>query len=412
MQTRDKLIRQIQHHIDQLSENIGARPTGSVANQRAADYIAQIFAENGFHLELQKFDCIDWHAGETTLQMAGNELQIEPSPYSRSCDVQANVEVIETISQLEQADLAGKIALLRGELTTESLMPKNFRFYNPEHHQKLIGLLEAKLPVAIVTVSLHDTHLIPMIEDGDFEIPSAVISNHDADILVQNKLPIQLTIGNKREQSSGVNVIARKNQSCPDKFVITAHFDTKPGTPGALDNATGVTVLLTLAAMLKDRVPTDVGIELVAFNGEDYFSVPGQIAYLDAYGSNFEQINLAINCDGLGLSKSKTGISFLECPAQYVASIEAIIKQRFPTLEKLPPWYQGDHMLFAAVQTPTLAITSTEIFQLLDDVIHTKNDKLNLIDPTLIYEACMFIQEIVNLELINKSVESLPKRLD
>ena len=395
MQNSSELLKRINHHIQQLSVTIGERPTGSTANHRAEHYIKQTFLDNQFQVKLQEFDCIDWEKNKTTLNIEGTEVHVEPSPYSLPCNVQADIEVVENISQLEQIDLAGKIAVLCGGLTQEPLMPKNFSFYNPEHHQKIIHLLEEKKPAAILTASLNNQYFVPTFEDGDFNIPSAVFSINDGDMLMQSTSPIHLSIDSRRKKATGANVIASKNQAARNKFVITAHFDTKPGTPGALDNAVGVAVLLTLSEILKDTSPINTGIEFVAFNGEDYFSMPGQTAYLNTYGSAFNQITLAINCDGLGLKNSKTSISFMECSEECVSQIESI-RQSFKTIEQLPPWYQGDHMLFASAQVPTLAITSTGIFDLVDTVIHTNRDTPDLVDPELIYEACLFLQAVMS----------------
>ena len=396
MQNQDELLRQIKLHIYELSVNIGERPTGSAANHKAENYIKHIFARNNFQVDLQKFDCIDWEKGDTTLSIEDAEFRVEPSPYSLPCDVHADIKVIESIAQLEQADLFGKITLLKGELTQEPLMPKNFRFYNPDHHQKIISLLEAKRPVAILTTSLNDTNLIPLFEDGDFEIPSAVISTNDEEVIAQSNRPIHLKINSERKNATGANVIARRNQASQNKFVVTAHFDTKPGTPGALDNAVGVAVLLALSEMFKDTALADIGIELVAFNGEDYFSTPGQVAYLDTHGGEFSSIKLAINCDGLGLKNSKIGISLMECPESYVDKIEPIYRAS-SNIERLSPWYQGDHMLFVSAQVPTLAVTSNGIFNLVDRVIHTKHDQPSLINPKLVLEACFFLEEIMSM---------------
>ncbi|MEM9509068.1 MAG: M28 family peptidase [Cyanobacteria bacterium P01_E01_bin.35] len=397
MHNDNQLLKQIEQHVYELAVNIGERPTGSVANRKAENYITEVFRHNGFQVELQGFNCIDWEKNQTTLIVKHTEVPAESTPYSLPCDVRASIEAIANFSQLEKANLEGKIALLGEELTQEPLMPKNFRFYNPEHHQKIISLLEKKNPTAILTASLNDEHLVSIFEDGDFNIPSAVVSKQDEDTIVQSNLPIHLKINSRRKNAIGANVIARKNQTDRNKFVVTAHFDTKPGTPGALDNATGVALLLALSEMYKDTVLEDVNIELVAFNGEDYFSTPGQVIYLDTYGMEFNQIELAINCDGLGLNNSKIGISLMECPKTYSDRIESV-KQVFHNIETLPPWYQGDHMLFVWAKVPTLAITSIEIFKLMDNVIHTENDCLDLIDPELILEACFFIREIMNSE--------------
>lgn len=78
------------------------------------------------------------------------------------------------------------------------------------------------------------------------------------------------------------------------------------GTPGAIDNGTGVTVLLLLAELLKDtycRYP----IELLVFNGEDYYRAPGQVKYIEQNEGRFEDILLKINIDGAGYHKGVRG---------------------------------------------------------------------------------------------------------
>ncbi len=69
---------------------------------------------------------------------------------------------------------------------------------------------------------------------------------------------------------SSENVIAQlPGQLNPDKtFVIGAHFDTVPGSPGADDNASAVAGLLEIARVLKDVRP-DFSIEFVAFALEE-----------------------------------------------------------------------------------------------------------------------------------------------
>ncbi len=95
-------------------------------------------------------------------------------------------------------------------------------------------------------------------------------------------------------------------------MVISAHIDSKAGTPGALDNAAGATVLLLLAELLADydgKLP----VELVPFNGEDNYSVAGQKLYLARNEGQMGDISLNVNLDGLGWRGSPTAYSFYEC---------------------------------------------------------------------------------------------------
>ncbi|MEM7735512.1 MAG: M28 family peptidase [Deinococcota bacterium] len=393
MSTTQALVEVMQTHLHELSVTIGARPTGTVANHEAATYIAQVFTDNGFEVETQSFPCMTWAQAGGVLNVNETSYQVSPSPYSLPCDVEASIVVVESLEQLEAAAITGKIVLLGGDLSAEVLMPKNFTFYNPNHHRNLIRLLETETPAALLTRSLHPANYLPIFEDGDFNIPSGVINQQDYAVVVADAKDIsQLKLDCQRDDTTAANVIARKHSEHPSKVVIMAHFDTKPGTPGALDNASGVAALLSMSSLLKD---INIGVELIAFNGEDYFSVPGQMVYLTAYSDTFSNIKLAINCDGIGLRDSKTAVSLLECPETYSHHITTLINQSTPAFEQIAPWYQGDHMMFASASVPSIALTSTGIFPLIDEVIHTDNDILELIDPHVISNICLFMKEVV-----------------
>jgi Zn-dependent M28 family amino/carboxypeptidase len=75
---------------------------------------------------------------------------------------------------------------------------------------------------------------------------------------------------------AGVNVLARPvpHEAGLPLVVIGAHYDSKPGTPGADDNASGVAALLELAAWLQPRLleaPRWSGrLQLAAYDLEEY----------------------------------------------------------------------------------------------------------------------------------------------
>ena len=86
---------------------------------------------------------------------------------------------------------------------------------------------------------------------------------------------VSLEIRAQRIPATGCNVIAHKGARQDGRIVVFAHIDARMGTPGAGDNASGTIVLLLLAELLADYIG-EMGIELVAMNGEDYFSNPGE----------------------------------------------------------------------------------------------------------------------------------------
>ena len=117
----------------------------------------------------------------------------------------------------------------------------------------------------------------------------------------------------------GCNVIARKGADAARRVVLFAHIDARMGTPGATDNASGVIVLLLLAELLADYAG-DLGIELVAMNGEDYFSNPGEQQCLASNSGRFGDILLGINIDDVGYHKGGVAYSLYDCPTP-IASV-------------------------------------------------------------------------------------------
>jgi aminopeptidase YwaD len=53
-----------------------------------------------------------------------------------------------------------------------------------------------------------------------------------------------------------------------------------------------------------------------------------------------------------------------------------------PSLVSGPPWFQGDHAVFAMHGVPALAITSERAGDLMATVIHTPADTIDLVDPS------------------------------
>lgn len=81
-------------------------------------------------------------------------------------------------------------------------------------------------------------------------------------------------------------------------ILIGAHYDGVPGTPGADDNATGVAVLLELAANIADT-SLKYPVQIVAFDMEEYGRL-GSFAYADYLKSQQQPLRLMISLEMLG----------------------------------------------------------------------------------------------------------------
>jgi aminopeptidase YwaD len=396
-----QLIQKGAEYLRKLALGLPNRRTGSRGNQAATEFFALEACAAGFEVERPEFECLDWMQDGAFLRVGNEVFRVQASPYSPGCQVQAGLSVESTIAELELADLTGKVLLLRGEIAKEQLMPKNFPFYNPEEHQHIIRLLESKQPLAIIAATSENPELagalapFPLIEDGDFDIPSVYTSESQGERLAGKAgEDVSLEIRAQRSPARGCNVIARKGDP-QRRVVVFAHIDAKDGTPGAIDNAGGVVVLLLLAGLLADYTGR-LGVELVAMNGEDYYSSPGEQLYLTQNASCFEQIVLGVNIDGAGYVEGKTAFSLYNCPAEIDQAVRQALSAH-PGLVEGEPWYQGDHGLFLLIQRPALAFTSERVQELERNFVHTMKDTLAIVDPSKLAETAMGLHDLILL---------------
>jgi aminopeptidase YwaD len=377
-------------YLQKLCIEIDNRCVGSSGNRLATDFFAEKLAAFGFQTECPQFECIDWSHGEVSLTVGGKSFPATVSPYSLACDVGAPLIVKNSLAELESSQVSGEILLLAGELTREQLMPKNFTFYNPE---------QTKKPLAIIAATSRDPELaggiypFPLIEDGDFDIPSVYMTEETGRKLAQHEhQKVSLKFDADRTPTIGCNVVARKGLHPSRKTVLFAHIDAKIGTPGALDNATGVTVLLLLAELLKDY-SADLTIEIVALNGEDYYSAPGEVLYLASDHDQLASVILGINLDGAGYIKGKTAYSLYDCPSHIADLIHKAFSNKDEFLEG-EPWYQSDHSLFIMNNRPALAITSEEFMHLSTYITHTAEDAPVLIEPSKLAVSALALRDL------------------
>jgi aminopeptidase YwaD len=393
------MLNMIQAHLHKLSERIGARPTGSPANLRAAAYIRQAMLDTGLGIEEQPFACLAWNDQGSHLESAGCCLPAMTNPFSPACDLTAERVTASTLAELDALELRGQIVILHGELSAEPYFPKHFPFLTLQGQQQIIRRLEERQCGAIIAVSPKLADLDPIFEDGDFHIPSVTVAAEVGKQLIQQPdRSLHLRIDSIVRPAQGANIIGRLGKS-KQRILVCAHFDTKPNTPGACDNAAGVAALLALAQQLKAQ-PIASAVEFVAFNGEDYYAASGEVAYLEKYRNTFADIALVINIDGVGVRGTNNSIAFFACSEPLVALARRSLTKQ-PTFVEVEPWPQGDQTLFWPQGVPTLALSSQEINGLIGSVIHTPHDTLSFVSAEQIMAVVDFVYELVS-SLANK----------
>ena len=199
-------------YLKYLCLHIPTRRVGTQGNRDANEFLAERFASFGFAIERQPFDCIDWTQGNVSLSLNGQQFQVQVGAFTLGYQVQAPLVVASTVEELASANVRDKILLLHGEIIREQLIPKNFPFYNPDKHKRLVSLLEMKMPLAVLTATGRNpetagaVYPFPMIEDGDFDIPSAYMTEEKGMRLASHADEVAaLVIEAERGPSNGVS---------------------------------------------------------------------------------------------------------------------------------------------------------------------------------------------------------------
>ena len=384
----------IQSHLDELSALIGARPTGSSANQRAAAYIRQAMLDVGLAIEEQRFPCLAWYDQGSRVACGGQTYPAVTNPFSPACELTAPLVAAGSLAELMALDLRNQIVLLHGELSAEPYFPKHFPFITFEQQLQVIHQVEEGQCGAIIAVSPRAAECEPIFEDGDFLLPSVTVA---ADVGVQllrhQRGLTTLQIKSRVQPSEGMNVIGRRAGQGARRVICCAHFDTKPTTPGAIDNAAGVATILALAQLLQGSQPLPP-LEFIAFNGEDYYAASGQVAYLAHDQQTFADIALVINVDGVGVRGAKSSVALFACPDPLAARVRQTMTNH-ASLVEVEPWPQGDHTLFWPQGVPALAVTSQGIHGLIGHVLHTPHDTVDLVSAEQIATVVNFVQALI-----------------
>ncbi len=398
----DMLNKKAQEYLNKLCVQISERSVGSQGNIQATDFFYNTISALGWQTKLQEFKAIDWKSSGAALNIGNMVIALESSPYSLGCNVEAELVSAATIEELENVNAKGKILLLYGDIVKEQLMPKNFIFYNPEESKKKVALLEKSQAAAIICATGRNGALaggaypFPFIEDGDFDIPSVYMKDVDAEKLKPFiGARAALKSGAERIQSKGYNVIANKGKNGAKKIAVTAHIDSKKGTPGALDNATGVITLLLLAEALKDY-DKELQIEIIAFNGEDYYAVPGQMEYIKNKNGNFNDTLLNINIDLAGYIKGDTAFSLFNLPDDLLNKTKKIIDSYSDISEGIL-WPQGDHSIFIHYGVPAIAIASKVLIENFSsqDITHTPKDNISIVNTEKLVELSIALIQLI-----------------
>ena len=357
-------------YITEILDVLGPRESSTDEEREAADYLASQFAGMGYSVELQAFtvESLSLENSGLTLVVPGPEV-IEAIPLAKSAtgDVTGILAPVGLAleADIPEEGLEGKIALIRrGRITFE---------------QKVVRVANAGAVAAVVYNILPGTFRGALINPGT--VPAIAIGREDGERLLQliSKGDVEVTISVVTEERPSQNVIAEKPGSEETTVVLGAHYDTVPNVPGANDNASGTTVLLTLAQELS-QTSLPFGLQFIAFGSEELGLVGSQFYVNSLSSGEQKQIRAMLNFDTVGSGNSLGVLGTSELTDIVVAhgSTEGIDVDRSSGLAG----GSSDHASFDRVGIPIVFFFSDGFSR-----IHTPDDTLDSINPTLLADA-------------------------
>lgn len=288
-----------------LAPKDDARITGTEGEKEAGDYIASEFEEYGLELKNQDFPVISYECTSAALKIVSDnnsDMECKALSFSKSTTeegvtgelVDGGYGTNEELSKL--GDIKGKIVLAkRGKnafggiaFLASEMNAAGVIIFDESTDEILNGTLGEESAVPAIAVTKKDgQELAAKLKNG-------------TSINVNMKVIGDFTKGTSR------NIVGLKKSKDPDAktVIVGAHYDCVD-TPGANDNASGITAVMEAAKVLSDK-DLKCNVLFIAFGSEET-GLNGSIYY--AYSMTKEDVAntvAMINADMVGVGDMLT----------------------------------------------------------------------------------------------------------
>ncbi|GAA4097973.1 M28 family peptidase [Actinomadura miaoliensis] len=266
LSTADKAVvarvdaRRALKHLKVLSDEIGWRVCGTRQEHAAAKYIAGVLRDLGYKVTLQPFGIPD---KSLAVLRAGRE-DWQSAAAANGAVGRAKGDVVDLGGATTvTADLTGKIALFTRVAGQELAQAK---------------AAAAKGAVAVLIQNVR-TATYPERKASTFfpnlaepvAVPVLGIAEYHAERIRGGVRRLSLEV-TKHTGLTSYNVLAERKATFPNPqgkaVIISAHYDSVPGSPGGNDDGSGTVLCLELARVLR-RLPTQQDIRICLWGAEE-----------------------------------------------------------------------------------------------------------------------------------------------
>lgn len=373
----DKVYENLHKHMVKFCLDIGSKHCGSPELDKAGEYIAEVFKNEGYEVIKEEYPVRGWEFNSFSLYNVTQQCEV---PVACPCYFSNAVDIYDTplwithreIDDLDELPVKGRLCFIANWYDAAN---KRVFGYNAIA-EKLDSLGAA---AAIFLNRAPHTQLAPStkIQRSPFlkTMGTVAIAEQGAIFMANHKEDVyHLKIDAKCFDTTSYNVVARIGNG-PQKGVIGAHYDTAPLIQGAQDDIGGVSVIMEMARTMKEEIlkyKDKWTIDFVAFSAEEYIPhmlPPGSGDYVERHGS--ENIKWLINVDDVA--------THFAYPEVEVGLIEKLPDIDYPYTVKNASG-SGDDKSFIKIGVPTIWIVARKIFgelhTAMDDLAHTDFDRM------------------------------------
>jgi aminopeptidase YwaD len=341
--------------------SLGPRVAGTIAAEKASQYLLNQYQKAGYETEVQTFTY-------PKFRDLGSSLRIEDQPIegwayngSISGELRGRLVAVPNFGQprdFAQIPVRGAVAIVRRG---------GMSFSEKVNHAAKAGAIG----LIIVNNAPENIHGTLTSEPA---IPVLGLSGRAGDPLWQRAQNMPLTVNltvNTQKDAVARNVIAHLPGVTQPDLILGGHYDSVVGSPGANDNASGTAVVLAIAREVS-RSPLARHLWFIAFDGEED-GLQGSQAFVDKAKPQF-------------LSKLKGMVNFDMVAVNDTLQVDGSLSLKSFTkgdgaTSKNPAFRLGssDHATFKSQNVPILFFSRGY-----DPNYHSPNDKT--ITPRLLSE--------------------------
>lgn len=367
-----------------LSESIGPRFGGTTNERRAAEYVTARMRSLGLSVATQEFGFVGWQSTRPPalelLEPSRRSFEASSFMFSDSTPEGGLQGRIEYVGD-HQISITGKTCWPKYAIVDSSGKEIAFLVARPKGLSASLPLILGRIYGCAPYVCVGEECLREL--EG--------ICKNGVTARMRVDVGGQLLPGLVSQNVIGTLVANPQSQ---EEVIVCSHHDTAHDSPGAVDNASGVSAMLRIAQMLaKGRCKSTV--RFISFGCEEYH-ILGSRYYVDRLKekAGIQDVKGVVCIDGVGLAGPLTVWAEQdEFRKQIVNALGSKLTGQFQ-LDFRDPRIGSDHWPFHQQGVPTALLTSLRVFDF--QHYHRSTDTCMEIDRQQLDDATTVGAEIVN----------------